>query len=107
MIFTDFGFRHLFQFIIGGFFCQPLRFCLFRSPQHSWGIKIIIQFGAKGNNVKWLQWHLNQLGEKLTIDGNFGVLVKAAVLRFQKKQKLTQDGIVGAKTRAALKKAVM
>ena len=66
-----------------------------------------IQFGAKGNNVKWLQWHLNQLGEKLTIDGNFGVLVKAAVLRFQKKQKLTQDGIVGAKTRAALKKAVM
>ena len=66
-----------------------------------------IQFGAKGNNVKWLQWHLNQLGEKLTIDGNFGVLVKAAVLRFQKKQKLTQDGIVGAKTRTALKKAVM
>ena len=45
MIFTDFGFRHLFQFIIGGFFCQPLRFCLFRSPQHSWGIKIIIQIG--------------------------------------------------------------
>lgn len=66
-----------------------------------------IRFGAKGNNVKWLQWHLNQLGEKLTIDGDFGVLVKAAVLRFQKKQKLTQDGIVGAKTRAALKKAVM
>lgn len=66
-----------------------------------------IQFGAKGNNVKWLQWHLNQLGEKLIIDGNFGVLVKAAVMRFQKKQKLTQDGIVGAKTRAALKKAVM
>ena len=65
-----------------------------------------IQFGAKGNNVKWLQWHLNQLGEKLTIDGDFGVLVKAAVLRFQKKQKLTQDGIVGAKTLAALKKAV-
>ena len=65
-----------------------------------------IRFGAKGNDVKWLQWHLNQLGEKLTIDGDFGVLVKAAVLRFQKKQKLTQDGIVGAKTRAALKKAV-
>ena len=65
-----------------------------------------IRFGAKGNNVKWLQWHLNQLGEKLTIDGDFGVLVKAAVLRFQKKQKLTQDGIVGAKTRTALKKAV-
>ena len=44
---------------------------------------------------------------KLTIDGNFGVLVKAAMLRFQKNKKLTHDGIVGVKTRAALKKAVI
>lgn len=65
-----------------------------------------IQFGAKGNNVKWLQWHLNQLGEKLTIDGNFGVLVKAAVLRFQKKHGLAVDGIVGVKTRTVMRKAV-
>ena len=64
--------------------------------------------GSKGNGVRWAQWHLNHAaGEKLKVDGDFGVLTKAAVLRFQKKQKLTQDGIVGAKTRAALKKAVM
>ena len=62
--------------------------------------------GSKGNGVRWVQWHLNQTGEKLAVDGSFGVLTKAAVLRFQKKFKLAQDGIVGPKTRAALKKAV-
>ena len=65
-----------------------------------------IHFGAKGNNVKWLQWHLNQLGEKLTVDGNFGIYTKIALLKFQKSSKLVPDGVVGAKTRAALKKAV-
>lgn len=66
-----------------------------------------IQFGAKGNNVKWVQWHLNKAaGEKLAVDGDFGKLTKAAMLRFQKNKKLVQDGIVGPKTRAALKKAV-
>ena len=66
----------------------------------------IIKMGAKGNGVKWVQWHLNKTGEKLIVDGKFGALTKAAVLRFQKKQKLAVDGVVGAKTRAALKKAV-
>lgn len=66
-----------------------------------------LRYGAKGNGVKWVQWHLNQYGEKLTVDGAFGVLTKAAVLRFQKKHGLAVDGIVGVKTRAALRKAVM
>ena len=65
-----------------------------------------VRYGAKGNDVKWLQWHLAKLGEKLKIDGSYGMLTRLAVLRFQKKQKLVQDGIVGPKTRAALKKAV-
>lgn len=65
-----------------------------------------IRFGAKGNNVKWLQWYLNQCGAKLKIDGSFGPATKTAVLAFQKKNKLTQDGIVGPKTRASLKKKV-
>ena len=68
-----------------------------------------LRYGAKGNGVKWVQWHLNysDSGEKLSVDGAFGVLTKAVVLRFQKKCKLVQDGIVGSKTRAALRKAVM
>lgn len=65
-----------------------------------------LRYGAKGNGVKWVQWHLNQLGEKLAVDGSFGLLTKAAVLRFQKKYKLLVDGIVGIKTRTVLKKAV-
>ncbi|MBQ9663399.1 MAG: DUF1016 family protein, partial [Oscillospiraceae bacterium] len=38
-IYSDFGFRHLDQYTIGGLLRQPLRYCLFRSPQHSWGFK--------------------------------------------------------------------
>lgn len=66
----------------------------------------ILKLGTKGVSVKWLQWCLNRAGEKLKVDGDFGVLTKAAVLRFQKKSKLVQDGIVGIKTRNALKRAV-
>ena len=65
-----------------------------------------VRYGAKGTDVKWLQWHLAKLGEKLKIDGVFGRLTKVAVLSFQKKHKLLPDGIVGPKTKAALKKAV-
>ena len=80
---------------------KPAEKCPYTEPTKD------IQLGAKGNNVKWLQWHLNHAsGEKLSIDGDFGKLTKAAVLRFQKNKKLVQDGIVGPKTRAALKKAV-
>lgn len=64
-----------------------------------------VRYGAKGNDVKWLQWHLDRLGEKLTIDGSYGMLTRLAVLRFQKARQLDPDGIVGPKTRAALKKA--
>ena len=65
-----------------------------------------IKVGAKGNNVKWLQWHLNQTGAKLKIDGDFGQATKNAVIAFQKKYKLTDDGIVGPKTRAKLKQVI-
>ena len=80
---------------------KPVAKCPYAEPKKD------IQYGAKGNNVRWVQWHLNHAaGEKLSVDGDFGKLTKAAVLRFQKNKKLVQDGIVGPKTRAALKKAV-
>ena len=80
---------------------QPSTKCPYSEPKKD------IAFGARGNNVRWVQWHLNKAaGEKLAVDGIFGALTNAAVLRFQRTKKLVQDGIVGHKTRAALKKAV-
>ena len=69
--------------------------------------KTTIRYGSRGNGVKWVQWHLNKAaGEKLDVDGHFGVLTKAAVLSFQRKHHLAADAVVGSKTCAALKKAL-
>lgn len=63
----------------------------------------IKNIGASSNGVKWMQWHLNKCGAKLTVDGKFGALTKAAVIAFQKNHGLTTDGIVGVMTRKSLK----
>ena len=65
----------------------------------------VIKEGRSGANVKWLQWELNRHGANLKIDGVFGPQTKLSVLLFQKDHGLTQDGIVGNKTKAALKKS--
>lgn len=56
-----------------------------------------IKKGSRGEEVKTLQRKLN-----LYPDGIFGKLTEEAVKEFQKVHKLTADGIVGAKTWAAL-----
>lgn len=53
--------------------------------------------GSRGADVKTLQQKLN-----LCTDGIFGNLTEEAVKEFQKAHGLTADGIVGAKTWAAL-----
>lgn len=69
--------------------------------------KTALRYGDRGNGVSWVQWHLNQtMKSRLKIDGVFGKLTKAAVLKFQKTHSLAIDGIVGNKTRAKLKKVV-
>ena len=69
--------------------------------------KMLIKYGSTGDGVKWVQWHLNKAaGEKLAVDGSYGKLTQAAVLKFQKTHSLAVDGIVGNKTRAKLKKVV-
>lgn len=65
----------------------------------------IMKEGRSGANVKWLQWELNRHGANLKIDGLFGPQTKLSVLLFQKDHGLTQDGIVGDITKAALKKS--
>ncbi len=53
--------------------------------------------GCRGDDVKTLQRALN-----LSPDGVFGPLTEKAVIEFQRKHSLDADGIVGAKTWAAL-----
>jgi len=52
-----------------------------------------------------LQRRLNALGAKLTVDGRFGAKTLAAVKKYQRSKGLQADGIVGPKTRKALKLA--
>ncbi|MDD7026949.1 MAG: D-Ala-D-Ala carboxypeptidase family metallohydrolase, partial [Lachnospiraceae bacterium] len=63
----------------------------------------ILKAGSKGETVKQFQQKLATIGYTPgTADGVFGAKTKAAVIAFQKDAGLTQDGIVGAATLAAL-----
>ena len=57
-----------------------------------------IRMGSVGTGVKWVQWHLG-----IATDGIFGSGTKKAVIAFQQKHDLDDDGIVGALTRAKMK----
>ena len=60
--------------------------------------------GDSGDDVKWLQDKLKAKGFYIgDIDGKFNIITLGAVLAFQKKNNLVIDGLVGAKTRNALK----
>lgn len=68
--------------------------------------KPMLEVGSSGANVKTLQTLLNQLGFNCgAVDGLFGTGTKNAVIAFQKAHGLTQDGIVGPQTWAALESA--
>jgi len=62
----------------------------------------LLRKGDTGAAVKLLQHRLNLLGWQLTEDGIWGVQTDSAVRGYQYRAGLTVDGIVGAKTRAAL-----
>lgn len=58
--------------------------------------------GAKGEVVAGLQRMLRGLGFALAVDGDFGPATELAVTQFQQAKTLEADGVVGAKTWAAL-----
>ncbi|AZB41877.1 N-acetylmuramoyl-L-alanine amidase [Bacillus sp. FJAT-42376] len=61
-----------------------------------------VRKGDTGDLVKDVQRKLMASGYRLSADGIFGADTEAAVIAFQKKNKLTADGIVGSQTYAAL-----
>jgi len=59
---------------------------------------------SKGTRVEQLQRFLNWYGGYgLAVDGKFGKATKNALIKFQKAEKLTADGIYGAKSYAKAK----
>ena len=58
-------------------------------------ITLTLRQGNKGEQVKCLQ-----AGLKISADGSFGPMTKAAVIAFQKLHNLVPDGIFGPKSRA-------
>ena len=59
---------------------------------------IALRSGSSGGTVRLVQQKLNSLGERLNADGRFGAATAAAVQRFQRRNGLTADGVVGEGT---------
>ena len=65
--------------------------------------KLVLNNGATGECVKWLQHELNRHGANLALDGKYGNATFAAVCNYQRDNALTVDGVAGSKTIAKLK----
>ncbi len=65
-------------------------------------IDTVLRRGMSGEQVKTLQYLLNQAGFDLKIDGDFGRTTEKALLAFQRKSRITVDGRAGPKTVEAL-----
>jgi len=65
--------------------------------------RLLLCFGSKGEDVKYLQTRLNGIGfGSLVVDGIFAVATEESVKKFQKYYGLSVDGIVGSQTWAKL-----
>jgi lysozyme len=69
------------------------------------GAPPMLRLGARGAWVTRLQRLLGRAGMPVKQDGVFGPGTNSAVQAFQANQKLTPDGVVGAQTWAALRRA--
>ncbi|MDR1001666.1 MAG: spore cortex-lytic enzyme [Oscillospiraceae bacterium] len=64
---------------------------------------VLSKVGSSGTEVRNIQTRLKNWGYYTgSVDGQYGQLTKAAVIKFQKKNNLTADGIAGPKTLAAI-----
>lgn len=63
-----------------------------------------IRLNSRGNDVRWMQYQLNQKGGyKLIVDGVAGPLTIGSLQDFQRSHNLDPDGICGPLTREKLK----
>jgi L,D-peptidoglycan transpeptidase YkuD (ErfK/YbiS/YcfS/YnhG family) len=66
-------------------------------------ISVTLRVGSTGEAVRCLQARLNALGYSAgPVDGSFGPITRAAVVRFQRAKELQVDGIVRRQTAKAL-----
>lgn len=63
-----------------------------------------LYFGSRGDDVKWMQYHLTKKGFKCDVDGIFGGGTWKCVWEFQKTWTSWPDGICGPNTRRELLK---
>lgn len=82
----------------GGVNAKPT--CPYAEPTYN------LRRGSKGTAVKWLQWMLNQYGNTLNVDGDFGAKTNSALLAFQKAHGLEADAVCGPLTRTKLKEGI-
>jgi Putative peptidoglycan binding domain/Transglycosylase SLT domain len=64
----------------------------------------VLSIGMSGDDVRALQQLLTKRGFRLTADGQFGPLTRAAVMRAQRAYGIAVDGVVGPQTLGALKR---
>lgn len=77
---------------------EPTNKCPYPEPTRS------LKNGMNGDDVKWMQWYLNEYGMMFKdIDGVFDLKTLAALITFQFKYKLQIDASCGPITRKALK----
>ncbi len=76
---------------------------LVQYPQDGIADAVVLKQGSKGDLVKKVQTKLIKWGYMSgSADGIFGSKTKAGVIKFQKKNGLVADGIIGTKTAQAL-----
>ena len=69
----------------------------------TWGkVLPVLRSGATGYAVRGQQVELRAHGHSVTVDGQFGPATQAAVIAYQKANRLTADGIVGLQTWGSL-----
>lgn len=61
-----------------------------------------VRFNSRGNDVRWLQYELNQHGYKLIVDGIALNKTIDALVDYQRTHNLEPDGICGPATRKSL-----